>query len=186
MRITVVLTLLAVLLAPQLARGQAYCKIGESKWISGCEASCTDSWEGGNCPQSCTATPPPGFVIVDHRSIDKGNNNGGFNVSRVAAAQKFSYKRNVEQAYKTALNLAGKANKKSVQGAIKQDMSSAIKEAESFDSTHQLVRLSVNASKHGSIIDKKRGWSHREVQIEVRCVTPKNLEQQLYKKYGLK
>jgi hypothetical protein len=103
----------------------------------------------------------------------------------MAAGQSFDYKRRVEQAYNYALAMAGKAGNKSAEGKIKQDMNSAIAEAESFKSSHQMVRLNVNANKHGTFIDQKSGWSDVTIEILVKCVVPPNLEQQLMSKYAL-
>lgn len=168
------------------AQAQNYCAVGSEQWVAGCEASCTASWEGSDCPRSCSATAPAGFVIMNHRVQVHSVNNGGHDVSRMAAGQSFDYKRRVEQAYNYALEMAGKAGNKSAEGKIKQDMNSAISEAESFNSSHQMVRMNVNASKHGSFLDRKRGWSKATVEILVKCVVPPNLEQQLMSKYALR
>lgn len=162
-----------------------YCAVGTEQWVAGCQARCTASWEGSDCPKSCTATAPPGYVIVNHRVHNHSENNGGHDVSRIAARQKFDYKRHVTQAYSHALSLAGKANNKSAEAKIREDMNSAIAEAESFDSSHQMVRLNVSASKHGSVVNRKRGWSKHSVELLVRCVVPPNLDAQLQKKYAL-
>ena len=170
---------------PFCVYAQNYCAVGAEQWIAACQASCTDSWEGGDCPRSCTATAPAGFVIMNHRVNVNSENNGGHDVSRMAAGQSFDYKRRVEQAYNYALEMAGKAGNKGAEGKIKQDMNRAISEAESFNSSHQMIRLNVNASKHGSFLDRKRGWSNASVDILVKCVVPPNLEQQLMSKYAL-
>ncbi|OUL99738.1 hypothetical protein [Variovorax sp. JS1663] len=112
-------------------------------------------------------------------------NNGGGDASRIAAGQTFDYRRRVELAYSNALDMAGKANNKAAETRIKEDMRQAIAEAENFSSSHQMVRLQVSASKHGSQFDRKRGWSHMSVELLARCVTPPNLEQQLYRRYAL-
>ena len=167
------------------ALAQSYCQVGAQDWRAGCEASCTAGWEGSDCPRSCTASPPPGYVIVDHRLQVHSQNNGGHDVSRVASGQKFNYRRQVEQAYSYAIEAAGKAGNKAAEGKLREEMRNAISEAESFESTHQLVRLSVSASKHGSFIDRKRGWSKVSVQMLTRCITPDNLSEQLMKKHAL-
>ncbi|WP_269140857.1 hypothetical protein [Steroidobacter gossypii] len=41
------------------------------------------------------------------------------------------------------------------------------------------------ASKHGSFINRNRGWSKHTVELLVKCVVPANLEQPLLKKYTL-
>jgi hypothetical protein len=122
---------------------------------------------------------------MNHRTHRHSESNGGHDVSRMAAGQSFDYKRRVEQAYNYALDMAGKANNKSAEAKIKQDMNSAIAEAESFNSSHQMVRLNVSASRHGSVIDRKRGWSNYSVELLVKCIVPANLEGQLMKKYAL-
>lgn len=168
------------------ANAQQYCVVGSEQWVAGCRASCTAGWDGNDCPKTCTAAAPAGYVIMNYREHNHSENNGGHDVSRIAAGQSFDYKRKVEQAYSHALDLAAKANNDSAEAKIKQDMSSAISEAESFNSSHQLVRLNVSASKHGNeIFDRKRGWSDHSVELLVKCVVPADLEHQLLRKYAL-
>lgn len=167
------------------ANAQNFCRVGAEQWVAGCEARCTASWGGSDCPRSCTATAPVGHVIMNHRVHQHSVNNGGGDASRMASGQTFDYKRRVEIAYQNALEAAGRAGNKSAEGRIKEDMRQAIAEAEAFSSSHQMVRLQVSASKHGHQFDRKRGWSHMSVELLVKCVTPPNLEDQLYRKYAL-
>ncbi len=161
------------------------CIVGKEVWIAGCEANCTASWEGSNCPQSCTAAPPPGFIIVNHRSRAISQSNGGHSISRIAAGQTFDYTRAVQQAYKYALDLAGEKGRDALKGRISQDMAQAVNEAERFSSSHQMLRLTVSANKHGSFVDRRRGWSHHVAEMLVRCVAPADLQRQIAQKYGL-
>ena len=163
------------------AIAQDFCQLGTEKWVAGCEARCTASWGGSDCPRTCTATAPVGHVIMNHRVHQHSVNNGGGDASRLASGQVFDYKRRVESAYSSALDMAGKANNKAAEARIKNDMKQAIAEAESFSTSHQMVRLQVSASRHGHQFDQKRGWSHMSVEVLARCVTPPNLEDQLYK-----
>lgn len=185
MKKSLIFGFIAANLFSSAASAQQYCSLGSEQWVAGCRASCTAGWEGNDCPKSCTATAPAGYVIMNFRAQNHSENNGGHDISRMAAGQSFDYKRKVEQAYSYALDLAGKASNKSAEAKIKQDMSSAISEAESFNSSHQVVRLNVSASKHGSVIDRKRGWSDHSVELLIKCVVPANLEDQLLKKYAL-
>jgi hypothetical protein len=162
------------------------CKAGSEQWVAGCEARCTASWEGSNCPQSCTSTPPPGYVMVDHRSQRISENNGGGSISRLAADQTFNYSRSVKQAYSSAIKVAGQYKDYKARAELQDDMKQAIDEAEQFASSHQLLRLSVSASKHGSFFDRKRGWSHMRAEMLVRCIAPADLREQLIKKYSVK
>ncbi len=123
---------------------------------------------------------------MNHRLSVHSQNNGGHNISKIAAEQSFNYKRKVEQAYKYAFDVAASKGADSIKAKISDDMQTALNEAESFESSHQLVRLNVNASRHGNILDRKRGWSHVSVDILVKCVVPANLEQQLMTKYALR
>jgi len=167
------------------ANAQQYCQLGSKTWLAGCEASCTDSWEGGNCPQQCTATPPPGYVIIDHRDVNFSENNGGHSISRISANQRFNYSSRVESAYKAAIDAALKKGNSSAAANLRQEMNQLLAVAQQFESSHQLVRLEVHASKYGSIFDRKRGWSHHRVDILVQCIVPPDLEAQLYKKHAL-
>lgn len=182
---TCTIALAALVVFSHSASAQQYCQLGSQQWITGCEASCTASWEGGNCPQQCTATPPPGFVIVNHKGTNVSENNGGHSLSRISAGQSFNYSSRVESAYKTAIDAAAKKGNTSVSASLREEMSQMLAVAQRFESSHQLVRLEVHASRHGSVIDRRRGWSHHRVEILVQCVLPQDLQGQLFRKYAL-
>lgn len=177
------------LAAPNLVLAQSpFCKLGEEKWIAGCEVSCTASWDGTSarsCSDSCSATPPSGWVMTDHRLSVKSESNGGHSISRMAANQKFDYRKQIEEAYGFALEAAGKKGQQSLEGKIKQDMNQSLKENEYFSTTHQMLRAAVNAKAHGSVVDRKRGWSNVIAEMKVRCFAPQDLQQQIAAKYGL-
>lgn len=172
----------SVFILPSLGSAQGtnqLCRLGTQDWVAGCAASCTDSWSGGNCPQTCTAAPPPGTIIVDHRLIDHSISNGGRSISFIAADQRFDYKRHVEQAYEAAINAAARNGDTRYAASLREQSRSAIREAESLASSHQMIRLNVNASKHGSMFDRKRGWSNVSVEMLTRCIAPQNMTEQL-------
>jgi hypothetical protein len=174
---------LSLWIAPVSA--QQYCRLGEEKWIQGCHASCKATWNGTTCPQTCTATAPHGYVILDHKSRTISSSRGGQSVSRIPAG-KFDYKQRVTQAYTSALDAAGKYGNDSATAKIREDMHAAISEAEFFESSQQMVRLRVTASRGGKkYIDEKSGWSDVKVELLVKCIVPANLENQLFEKYAL-
>lgn len=180
-----VCVLLSMFALIQRVEAQQFCQLASQQWVAGCEASCTDSWEGGNCPQQCTATAPPGFVIINHRDVNLSENNGGHSISRISAGQTFTYSSKVQSAYQMAIDAAAKKGNASVAANLRQEMNQMLAVAQQFESSHQLVRLEVHASKYGSVFDRKRGWSHHRAELLVQCVLPANLQDQLYKKYGL-
>lgn len=173
-------------LPPLAGSASEYCAVNEESWTSGCSVGCTAGWEGSDCPNACTASPPPGYVLVGHRVANVSENNGSHSISVIPADSNYDYKLSIQNAYKAAMDAAGKANDKAAQAALKEEMERSMQVAESMESSHQMIRLTVNASKHGSWFDKKRGWSHHSADMKVRCVVPNNLQQELYKKYGLK
>jgi hypothetical protein len=173
----------------QLAAAQNtsdYCEVNSEQWMNGCSVGCTAGWEGGDCPNSCTASPPPGYVLVGHRVHNISENNGSHSISIIPADSSYDYKLSVENAYKAAIDAAAKAGDKSAEASLKEEYENSRKFAESMSSSHQMARLTVSASKHGSFLDRKRGWSHHAVEINVKCVVPSNLQEALYKKYALK
>lgn len=176
----VVLSQAVALLLVNPVSAQQSCGFGAQQWVSGCEAACTAPWDGGDCPQSCIATAPLGQIIIDHRVIDTGTNNGGRSASRVAAGQKFNYARQVRQAFDSAINISAQKGDERYAADLKNSMSQFINEIESLQSTHQAVRLQVNASPHGNkYLDRKRGWSGARVELYTRCVAPPDLTSQL-------
>lgn len=176
----------AKVLPPMAASAASYCDTGEEKWISGCSASCTASWSGSDCPKSCTTTPPPGYILVNHRINMTSESNGGHSASVMPADGSYSYASTIKAAYTSAIDAAGKYGDKEVEGRLKEEMNQALEIAESYKTSHQTVRFEVNASKHGSMFDRKRGWSEGNVEMLIKCAVPENLQQKLYEKYGLK
>jgi hypothetical protein len=173
--------------APPAAQDSSeYCTANTEEWVSGCSASCTASWEGSDCPSSCTASPPPGYVLVDYRENNISENNGGHSVSWIPSDSKFDFKSSIESAYNSAIDLAGKYGNDSAAINLKDEMKRSLTVAQSFASSHQMLRLEVNASKHGNVFDRKRGWSEQRVEMKIRCVVPPDLQRKLYEKYGLK
>lgn len=163
-----------------------YCATNQDEWVSACSARCVAGWEGNSCPNVCTASPPPGFVMIDHRDFNVSENNGGASISVIPADSKFDYKLAIESAYKSAIDAAGKYGNDEAKANLNDEMKRSLSIAESFASSNQTLRLSVNASKHGSIFDRRRGWSDHRVEMKIRCVVPPDLQQKLYEKYGLK
>jgi hypothetical protein len=182
---------LVLLLRPPFSSAQApepFCKLGEEKWIAGCETSCQANWEGTSprsCDQSCTATPPLGTVIVNHRVSRATDVNGSYTVSRISSDQRFDYKKEVERAYNYTLELAGQKRDTKLKGRIQEDKKQAVKEAENFTSTHQLLRLAVHAETSGTVVDRRGGSIAASVEMQVRCFAPGNLQQQVARRYGL-
>jgi hypothetical protein len=118
--------------------------------------------------------------------VQTSENNGGFSVDRIAAGQEFNYSQEVQAAYSQAASAAGQYGQKKASARIAEEGRQAASEALRLYSSHQLVRLNVNASKHGSMFDRKRGWSKGYVDIYVRCIAPSNLDEQIKAKYGIK
>jgi hypothetical protein len=123
--------------------------------------------------------------MVNHRLSVKSESNGGHSVSRMAANQKFDYRKQIEDAYSFALEAAGKQGKQNLEGKIKQEMNQSLKENEYFSTSHQMLRATVHGNAHGSVVDRKRGWSQVVADMEVRCFAPRDLQKQIADKFGL-
>lgn len=179
------LLLLSMFISPTIFANDPYCKLGTEQWVEGCSTSCTAGWEGNTCPKSCTATAPVGYVIKNFKHTELSENNGDHSIEKISANQNFNYSNKISKAYSDVLDAAIKANDKDGEIKIRNDMDSKLSEFLHFNSSHNLIKLNVNASKHGSWFDRKRGWSNHKVELLIQCVVPSNLEQQLYEKYGL-
>jgi hypothetical protein len=124
--------------------------------------------------------------MVDHRLIRESVNNGNAGVSIMPADGSFDFKASIKEAYKEAIEAAGKYGNDVAEGRLQEEMNRALDVAESYRTSHQVAMMSVSATRQGSHFDRRRGWSTGRVELKVRCVVPTNLRERLYEKYALK
>lgn len=161
-------------------------------WIEGCRASVTAAWDGmssTNKSQSCNATIPPSWTLLDYKVNTISDNNGSFSVSRIAAGTDFEYKKTIDEAYKTALDIASKISdeksRKEAELKIANEYKYHVEWYERIKSNTDTIRAEVSAQSHGSPVDRKRGWISIEVMLKVMCIAPVNLMDQIKQKYKL-
>lgn len=170
------------------------CRVGpeSSVWTMGCRAEVTASWDGMSSPPrvgTCSATVPNGYMLRDIKVSVLSNNNGGMDVSRFAAGTDIEYRRVIDEAYQSALEVAGKIadpkERAEVEAKIKTEYKSRIELVEKIRTNMDSVRVNVTATPHGSPFDRKRGWMSVQVFMLVDCVAPSDLSEQIERDYGL-
>lgn len=157
---------------------QGACRFGSDQWIVGCEVRCVASWNG-SCRDNCTASPPPGTIIAQHRLEVLSQARGGHRISWMPAGVTYSYRERVEESFSSAINAAARAGQDQYAASLRQQMANALRQAQQFDSSHQTIRLEVSARGNHEVFDRARGWSHVRAHILLRCVAPEDLTSQL-------
>lgn len=170
------------------------CKVDRETtfWVKGCVASATAPWEGFGGPSRtgmCIATVPPAWMLVDWRIDFDYDNNGSYNITKVASGTEFEYKKIIDEAYETATDLSAKIadgkKKKEAEAKISSDYKNHLELFERLKTNKDTVRVEVSATPHGSPVDRKRGWKEVGVSLLVQCVAPLDLNDQLKSKYQL-
>ena len=166
------------------------CKYGSDETVTACShLSVIAGWEGGGPKSaSCTYNPPSGWAIVDTHVDEESSNNGHSEVNTLAENLNFASEREVTEAYDLAIDLAVKANNKDAEAHLKSQKNSHLAEVQKYSSNKNTVYAKVYAEKHGSWIDRKRGWEQITVTAKVRCLGGPDEEmlfQNLKKQYGL-
>lgn len=160
--------------------------------VTGCRAGVVAAWDGFSAPEkveSCIATLPPSWMLVDLVVRPISSNNGSHSISRFARGVDLEYKKTIDSAYESAIEVAQKiADPKEKQEAInslKSKWKSTLDLYEKLKSNQDGVRLEVRATPHGSPFDRKRGWEEVWVDLLVMCVAPANLFEQVMQESGL-
>lgn len=157
--------------------------------IEGCVASVTAAWgEWCSAPTrygNCIATIPSYLALEDYQVEVEKMNNASYSVDRIAAGTQFEYSKQIQDAYKVALELAAKAGNTKLEAKIKDDYERAYKEAIKYESNLQTVQTRIEATPDGSCVDRKRSYIAVHTKLRVRCIAPLNLEEQLRRRYGL-
>ena len=161
-----------------------YCRLGEEREIAGCRVSCRHEWGSTTCPNSCIASVPPGFALINHRRVEWSNRRGSDSVTRVSQGQTFSYENDIKESYSRAMQAAARAGKSDVEANLKAEMDRAVSVAQRIFSSHQAIRIEVNANRPPNPIDGAN-WRDVEVVLNVVCLVPPNMTEQLLERYGL-
>lgn len=160
--------------------------------VQGCSASVVASWDGTSAPvrrESCLANPPQGYFLVDHTATESSSNNGSYTISKYVAGLDFHYEEAIDEAYKSALDLAGKiadeTSRKEVEQKITAEWNAHKSVVINAKTNADTVKIEVVAQGHGAPWDRKRGWEDASVTLKVRCLAPSNLEEQIKQRHNL-
>lgn len=169
------------------------CKLGAPPvWINGCSREITTGRHGRDA--TCTATPPPGFVMLAAEAVRRSVNNGDVSLSTLPANSKFSWSEDIETAYSDVIDdvaegeyvdSKGKPVKNSLKLKMQEDSKSKSSEATKYESTHQVALLLVNTNGRNRF-DNRRSWAKGYAAIYIQCVAPGNMVDQLVGQYQLK
>lgn len=159
--------------APKIASSQELsCSYGKIETVTACShLSVIAGWEGGGPKSaSCTYNPPAGWAIIDTQTIEESSNNGHSEVNTLAENLNFATEREVKEAYDRAIDIAVKSGNKDAEGHLKDQRNEHLLEVQKYSTNKNTVYAKVYAEKHGSWVDRKRGWQQISVTARVKCL----------------
>ena len=144
----------------------------------GCRADVIASY-GENKANTCRRTFGPPFMLIDVNLLDHSSNNGWRSVSRYASGAKVDFKEQIDEAYDSAIELAGKYNDKAAEAKLQEMKKRHLALMIQYSTNQDSIELKVEAAGHGWQLDRKRGWQDSSVEAIVACMAPVNLGDQL-------
>lgn len=157
-----------------------YERLGKPFTVRGCEASVTSNWNEGDKSETCNASVPRGTALLNPVHTIISRNHGDFSISRYTVGS-IKYSQEVDEVYKSLYELALEIDA-TYAAHIKQEWERHRKIAEQWEGTDDAARLIVTAKGSGDWWDRWRGWSHSRLDLEVVCIAPANLPEQLAQK----
>lgn len=150
------------------------------------------SWDGcsaGSDQNTATYNPPPGWVIVEYKTITHSQSNGSSSVSVIEQDLNFVTKTKWSTSYDELIDMAASRNNDELKAKLQQKKSEYENFYHSVQSNKNTIYAKVKAKAHGSCLDRKRGWSEISVTTKLRYVgTSQDLNQiieQLKEQYNL-
>ncbi|MEY9781291.1 hypothetical protein [Sinorhizobium fredii] len=153
--------------------------ISASKYrVAGCSASVTAAY-GESKTTTCDANPPPGTVLVDYVVREGSATNGHYTVSRLQSGADIQIEKQISEDYDYQESLAVEKGDDKAAAAIRQMKKSHLELVSKYKTNKDLVHVEVSASGHGWALDRKRGWQNIAVALDVVCLAPANLNEQI-------
>jgi|GEM_PF-5754232 len=146
--------------------------------VSGCESSITREYgEAGTT--FCDATPPSGTVLIDFEAKEISNNNGSWNVTRLTKGANIDLVKKITEEYDSKIKAAQDSGDSKGAAELERMKKSHLEIVAKYSTNIDVVHLETYASGHGWDLDRKRGWMHVAVKLDVACVMPVNLGEQI-------
>ena len=144
---------------------------GSAKWVRGCQVSVAASWNEAARRDSCLYSPPPGWVIADHRLHDRAAKNGGLSVDFLDAGLSLIREEEMAAAYELASRNASRRPSGSLSNALRdclrvrqEDHGARLQEHQAHRNT---LRVTVEANGNGRWFRRKAGWSRATVDVMI-------------------
>lgn len=159
------------------------CTLGAERWIEGCEVGCVASRDGSTCPKSCLARPEEGEIILDHRIEILGQSNGTHSLARVPGDHAERYRERIETAYGRLIALSRERAPERL-ASLAQEREAQLARLVSGEG-RDLLKLTVDASRGGTLYAPRRGFSRARLMVRLLCLAPPDLERQLADRLAL-
>jgi hypothetical protein len=149
--------------------------------VSGCHSSIVKSYgEAGTT--TCDANPPAGTLLFDFHATEISSNNGSYTVSRIQGGADINLERRVEEQYEGARKAALERGDSKAAAQIEEMKKSHLDIISKYKTNIDTVHVETYASGHGWDLDRKRGWEDVDVTLDVICIEPSNLGEQIKNK----
>jgi hypothetical protein len=148
--------------------------------VTGCYASVVSNWDDGWKTESCNASVPQGSALQNVFRSEISSSNGSYTVSRFTTGS-MKYTEQVDEAYKSMYEAAVEYGDKNYAAQIKREWDRHRQLAQTWEGTSDAARLTVTAKGSGNFWDQWRGWETAKVDLQVICIAPANLRDQIEK-----
>jgi hypothetical protein len=154
--------------------------IGKREWVEAIGSlGCQANWDGiraATCSQSSVWSPLRGYAIMQTATSVMNSNNGGHQVSVLAGGLDLAVEQSLDMAYDELIDFAAKSGQDDAKARLEAKKTTHKRLAERYRSTHNAVHATVNASTHGTVIDRKGGSIAISVRAEVIYIGENDIE----------
>lgn len=157
-------------------------QFGDTMWVIACDhTSVTANW-GSKCTRpiehnSCTYSPPPGWVMLESHVTVWSSNNGWRANQTLAGGLNLASQSTLQNAYNSATNLALSYQNQAIAAQLSDQYTQNEDYRVTHQSSHNVAILDVYAQAHGTcLVDKKRGWEEDSLEVKLLYIGSNNFD----------
>jgi hypothetical protein len=147
----------------------------------------TAAWDGWDNPtkraMASYDVTIPGWVVVETKTeVHRSSGSFEHSVSVVGPGAKLIYEEDFKRVYESAMEIAGELGDDALKGQIQDRMNDHETARLTYESKNNTIVAHVEATPHGSFIDRMRSWVDISVEARIRYIAspdPNDLAEEL-------